>query len=325
MEKLQQCGHNVFTIARNKDIAHYLLSAYGIEYYHGTTQKTGAGAPLELIQWFWKVYSLIRKLKIDIVLSIGSPGGALASRLCGIPHLVFNDTESARSQRFFYKFGATKIFTPDCYRLDLGPKQIRYKGYHELSYLHPNYFSPDPSILDMLGVQQNEKFTIIRFVRWGATHDRGHSGLSTETKVKATRAFEDYGKVFITSESILPPILEPYRIKIPPEKIHHALYYASLLYGESATMASECSILGTPSIYLDNDGRGYTDEQEVLYGTVFNYTESIQDQEASIKKGIELLKKKNSKQEWAIKREQLLADTIDVAIFIQDRTEEYNI
>lgn len=324
MEKLLKRGHEIFVIARDKEISHYLLSAYGIEYYRGTIQKTGIGAPVELIQWFCKVYKMIKEFDIDIVLSIGSPGGALASKFCGIPHLVFNDTESATSQRFFYKFGATQIFTPNCYRIDLGPKHVHYKGYHELSYLHPDYFTPDPSVLDLLGVRKGQRFTIIRFVRWGATHDRGHSGLSPETKVKATKAFENYGKVFITSECDLPHPLKPYRIKIPPERIHDALYYASLLYGESATMASECSILGTPAIYLDNEGRGYTDEQEEKYGTVFNYTESTEDQEASIAKGIEILGNENTKQEWAKKRTQLLADTIDVANLIYKSTEIYN-
>ena len=90
-------------------------------------------------------------------------------------------------------------------------------------------------------------------------------------------------------EEELPEEIEKYRIKIAPEKIHSVLYYANLFYGESATMASESAVLGTPSIYLDDNGRGYTDEQEKLYGLVFNYDESIQNQEKSIDKAKEIL------------------------------------
>ena len=62
-----------------------------------------------------------------------------------------------------------------------------------------------------------------------------------------------------------------FQIPCPPEKIHHALYYADLFYGESPTMASEAACLGTPARYIDHKGRGYTDEQERKYGLVFNF------------------------------------------------------
>ena len=55
-----------------------------------------------------------------------------------------------------------------------------------------------------------------------------------------------------------------------------AIASASLLYGESATMASEAAVLGVPAIYLDNTGRCYTREEEEKYGLVFNFTEGVQ-------------------------------------------------
>jgi len=76
--------------------------------------------------------------------------------------------------------------------------------------------------------------------------------------------------VFITSEKQLPEELEKFRLKLPPEDIHHLIYYATLLYGESSTMSSEAAVLGTYSIYIDDEGRGYTDEEELKYGLVFN-------------------------------------------------------
>lgn len=321
---LMERGHDVFAIARDKEIVHYLLKAYRIEFYKGSIQKTGYRAPLELIEWFWKVYRLIEKLHIDLVASIGSPGGAWAARLRGIPHLAFNDTENATKQRAIYKPAVTEIFTPNCFNVELGAKQVRYKGYHELAYLHPRYFTPDQSILEMLGVKKNEKFVIIRFVGWEASHDVKHSGLSLQIKRKAVQEFSKYAKVFITSEKKMPEDLEKYRITIPPERIHDAQYYAALLYGESATMASECAVLGTPAIYLDNDGRGYTDEQEEKFGAVFNFTESPEDQERSIEKGIALLQMDNINEIWGEKRKKLLEDTIDVTAFIVSEIEKYS-
>jgi hypothetical protein len=68
-------------------------------------------------------------------------------------------------------------------------------------------------------------------------------------------------KVFISSESELPTDLEPFRIQIPIERMHDVQAAASLFVGESATMASESVVLGTPAIYIDEVGRGYTDEE----------------------------------------------------------------
>ena len=43
--------------------------------------------------------------------------------------------------------------------------------------------------------------------------------------------------------------------------MHDVQAAAALFVGESATMASESVCLGTPAIYIDEVGRGYTDEE----------------------------------------------------------------
>jgi predicted glycosyltransferase len=194
----------------------------------------------------------------------------------------------------------------------------------ELAYLHPNYFTPDESIFEYLQVSRDEKYVVMRFVSWGASHDIGHKGISLEMKRKAIKVFSRYARVFISSEGGLPEDLKPYQINIPPEKMHDVLAFASLLYGESATMASECAVLGTPAIYLDNKGRGYTDEQEEKYGLVFNFTESLVHQEESIQKAIELLKTPNLRKEWQKRRQKMLSETIDVTAFMVRLIENQN-
>ena len=62
--------------------------------------------------------------------------------------------------------------------------------------------------------------------------------------------------------------------------------------------------------------RTTTDDEEEKYGLVFNYTASVADQEKSIQKGIELLKRKDLKKEWKEKSERMLADKIDVTAFL---------
>jgi hypothetical protein len=215
------------------------------------------------------------------------------------------------------------ILTPTCYKKDIGEKHIKYNSYNELAYLHKKFFTPDPKIYDILGIKSDERYVIMRFVSRTAVHDIGHKGLSMEIKIKAVQEFSKHATVFISSEHDLPNELAPYKIPIPPEKMHDALYYADMLYGESSTMASECACLRTPAIYIDDVGRGYTDEEEEKYGLVFNYTASVADQEKSIEKGLELLQQLDIKKEWREKRKRMLADKVDVTAFLVWFVENY--
>jgi uncharacterized protein len=156
---------------------------------------------------------------------------------------------------------------------------------------------------------------VMRFVSWDAYHDKGLNGFTDANKIKAVKAFSKYAQVFISAEKDLPPALDPYKIQIPPEKMHDVLAHAALFFGESATMASESAVLGTAAVYLDQVGRGYTDEEEI-YGLVYNFKNGLPDQEHAIQKGLELLKKPNLKQEIQENRRRFLENKIDVTAFM---------
>jgi uncharacterized protein len=148
--------------------------------------------------------------------------------------------------------------------------------------------------------------------------------MTLENKIAAVKAFSAHAQVFISSESPLPPELEPYCFPLSPDRMHHAIAFASLIFGESATMASEGAVLGTPAIYLDNTGRLYTKEQQEKYGLVFNYTESEEDQQKAIAKGVELLTTPGIKEEWQVMREKMLAEKIDVTGWLVDFIEAFH-
>ncbi len=314
---LKSKGNEVKITVREKDITCNLLSLYGYKYetivshYKSLTAKT-----INAVKRTMKLYEIAKFFKPDLMTGFGNFHLAHVGKLLGIPTIILNDTESARLQNWLTIPFCDYMLTPSCYKGNVGKRQIVYNGYHELSYLHPRYFKPDPSVLDSIGVGKNEKYVIVRFVSWGAAHDVGHKGMHLDMKIKAVKEFSKLAIVFITSEAELPNDLEKYKIKINPDKMHDMLYYASLLYGESSTMASESAMLGTPAIFLDNEGRGYTDELEQKYNLVYNFTESMIDQEKSIKKGCELLSKNNLKNNFKIRKKKMLSDTIDVALFI---------
>ena len=313
---MKENGHEFLVIARDKEITKQLLENYNIPSINrGKGANSITGKVIYFFKAIWFLYTKAKEFNPDIAISV-TAYTPLIAWLNGIPSIVLNDTEHARLHHMICFPFANHILTPECYRLDLGKKQIRFNGYLELCYLHPNLFQPDPSILEILGVSDIEKFVIIRFVSWAAAHDAGHEGLTLDIKRRVTSKLSENAKVFITSECDLPDDLKPFKINIPPEKIHDVLAYASLLYGESATMASECACLGVPSIFHDNDGRGYTDEEEKVYGLVYNYSESLEHQEDSLEKAVELIKMKESEMKWAERQQKLLSDKIDVTAFL---------
>ena len=96
--------------------------------------------------------------------------------------------------------------------------------------------------------------------------------------------------------------------------MHHLMAYCAGFFGESATMASECAVLGVPAVYAANSPRGYTDEQESRYGLVRNVRELSA---ASLEQALDWLLSQTL-DAAGLKREVLLSESVDVAAFVAD-------
>lgn len=312
-------GNEILVVSRNKEIEHRLLSSYNIPYVSRGKGKSGKLSKLlYMIYADVKIWILALKFKPDIFLNFLHPYPSHVARLLGKPSLVFSDTEHARLHHRLTVPFATKILTPSCYLSDLGAKQVRFNGYMEISYLHPKYFTPDPSILEILKVKESEKFVIMRFVSWQAAHDFGHNGMSLKNKRKAVFELVNHAKVFISAEGELPEDLEQYRIRIPFHKMHDAIYYSALLFGESATMASEAAVLGTPSVFMFDGALGYTKEEEDKYHIVNNFTESEIDQERAIERALEIIRDENGREKYKEIGRSIISNCVDTTAFMVD-------
>jgi uncharacterized protein len=317
-------GHDIVFVSRNKEMSHKLLNLYNIPYIDRGKGRDGKiGKFIYLAYADLKLMHISLSFKPDVFLNFLHPYPSQVAKLLGKPSLVFSDTEHADLHHQLTVPFATTIYTPACYCKDIGPKQVRFNSFMELAYLHPNYFTPNPDVLSLLGVKEGEKFVIVRFVSWVAVHDFGHSGVSLENKRKAVLELSKHAKVFISSEGHLPDDLEKYRIKIPFDKIHDAIYYCSLLFGESGTMASEAAVLGTPSIFINGNSLGYLDQQEHQYGLVNNFRSGKLDQERAIDRALEIIQKENGKQKYAGLRKKLLLDCVDTTQFMVQEVLKY--
>lgn len=317
---MEDKGHEFFISARDKEVAHSLLKFYNIDYVNrGKGRKSVVGKIFYIIEADFKILYYAKKFKPDLFLSFGSPYAAHVSKLLRKPHIVFDDTEHAKYEHLMYVPFTDVIITPKTFSNIFGEKQIYFDSYMELCYLHKKYFKQDLNIREKLGLKANEKYIILRFVSWNASHDISHSGLKNEMKLRIIELFRNEYKIFISSEDTLPEHLVQYKLRIDPAELHSVLAGASLYVGEGSTTASECSILGVPNIYVNSIIVGNCKEQEEKYNICFN----LRDDEKLIPLMNELLQREDILREWKIKKERMLEDKIDVTAFMVWFVEQY--
>lgn len=262
-------GHDVLVTAREKDVAVRLLQELDIPHEVISTQRSGLlGMAGELAQRSWRLARIARDFRADVLTGIMGASIAPVGRLLRIPSVVFYDTEFAtRTNRYVYPM-ATVVCTPDSYAAPVRGNHVTYAGYHELAYLHPNQFTPDPTKLEAFGLSQ--PYALIRFVSWEASHDIGMRSISLEQKRTLIETVRRHVPVVLSAEGPLPPDLESLRLQGPVADIHHVLAFADLVVGDSGTMVSEAIMLGTPAVIIwPMVGDVHTDQ--VSYGLLSRY------------------------------------------------------
>ena len=322
--EMQKRRHHTLIFARDKEITHQLLRSWGIEFINkGKGRKSLLLKILYTFQVVRKMYRHARKFKPDIIISYSSYHASITGWLLRKPTFIFEDTEAVPIQHRINSFFSTHIITPESFRLNLGKNHIRFPSYKELAHLHPNHFTPNPTPQSPIPNPQNPKpYILLRFVSWQAWHDRGHSGVSMHMKEKIIKELSHFGTVYISSENPLPEKWQKHKVPAPPEHIHSFMAGASMLFGESASMAAEAAVLGIPAIYIDNTCRGYTDELENKYDLLYRFGESDEQVNKALDKAISLLELPNLKISWQQKRERMLSEKIDLCEWMVDFVEK---
>ena len=252
IESVRRSGGSALAATREKDLTVDLCRRYGIEQVvlsraYGGGLLAGVG---ELFRRTVKLLALARRIGPDALLGTSMSIGAVG-RIIGRPSFVFGEDDAAvvpLFARFVYPT-CTYIVTPDCLaHEDYGKKQLTYPGYHELAYLHPDHFTPDPAVPRAIGLNPEAPYFILRSVALKAHHDVNAAGLSPAVVRRLVDRLAARGTVLITSEDPLPPDLEPYRFPLPPDRFHDVLAFAALVIGDSQTVAAEAAVLGVPNL-----------------------------------------------------------------------------
>ena len=161
--------------------------------------------------------------------------------------------------------------------------------------------------------------------------------------IKILKILEPFETIYITSERLLEPQFEKYRIKINPLDMHHVMAFASLYIGDSQTMAAEAGVLGVPFVrFNDFVGRiGYLRELEDVYelgygihATPLASDSPIRRADGSVQpsgveelyKRVETLVNMDADERsvlWSARRNQMLSDKVDCAKFLTWFIENY--
>lgn len=325
--ELEKKGHEVLWTARTRDVVQNLLDYYGFKYQMLTKAQKGIiGLGRELLERDFKLLKVVKNFQPDIMMGT-SVCITHVGKVRNIPSIFWvDDNQDIRKLSIIAYPFADVICTPDCFEQDFGKKHVKYPSYHELAYLHPDRFTPSPKIFEKIGLSRGEKYFILRFVSFQASHDIRESGIPIEMGYKMIKFLSKYGRVFVNSEIRLPEDIEKYRITVAPYELHDALYYATMCIGDSQTVIAEAAVLGTPAIrcntYVGHPGKvPYLDELEQKYGLTYGFRPENQDK--MFDKITELLSNPNLKQEWQEKRKRMLRDKIDLTEWMIDFVESY--
>lgn len=311
-------GHNILFTTRDKEFEIALLEAEKLPYVNLGKKKTGKLSRIMFnFLCEWRLYSVAQRFHADVFLGCGSIAASHVAWLMCKPSIMFEHTFNMEQVKLYLPF-ASVVLTSDFENPLQSSKVIKIPGYRQLFYLHPNRFTPKSreEVSAMLGIAPEERYAILRFVGWHATHDVGHKGFSYENKLKAVEEISKYVRVFISSEDELPQDLQRYKLPTKPEEIFHIMAHASLVFGESSTMVEEAAMLGTPGVLVNIELLLVNDIQR--YELCYSYRDSAEGQLTAIDKAVELLSQDPLilASQMQQHRQKMLHDNIDITAFL---------
>ena len=259
IKKLVEKGHYVFAVVREREnTVKALVENIGIEYKELHPNAKGIiPKAITMLKNDFSLLMISKKIRPDILVSMTSPYSAQISSIIGKPHITFVDTEDAKLILNLTVPFTDAIVTESNYHGKIpAHKHIPLPTWRPLAYLHPKYFKPRKEVLDALNVSPNDKFFIMRFSAWDASHDwRINRDFTWEERFKIVKMLERFGYVFITSELPIPTKLSKYKLNTPPNAFHDVLAYSSGYIGEGHMTAREAVCLGKPSILVSPRGK----------------------------------------------------------------------
>lgn len=303
-------GDIVCVAARRKDAAVDLLGRLGIEHVCLSRQRMSLPAMLLELGLRWaRMVRLVRTFRPDVLVAAeGGPSIGIPGLLCGVPRVVFDQVDRAPLQHLVGTTFASVVCTGTSYLKTHRGDHRRFRGFLAQAYLDPRRFQPDPDGLRAAGVDPAKPYSVLRVVRWTATHDIGREGCTGAQVRHFVERMRRHGPVYISTEAPLPAGLESCRMPVASHLLHDLLAFAAVCVGEGGTVAVEAGMLGTPAVLFNTYAFGYLRELEQRYGII----ERAADIDAAADRAERLIRDPAARATWQARRQRLFEDTDDV-------------
>lgn len=284
----------------------------------GKYRSSLAGKVLCLIKRTKLLIKYLRSTNFDLVSSVGSYGIAQAAYFLRKPSVIFTDDIEYKFSYESFKPFATRIVLPS-QNMVIGKKIVKYSGFKELAYLHPNYFTSNEEVLVEYGLKPS-KYVFIREVSSSSLNYRNLIQGQLANVCHYLRGM-DLEVVLSLENKSLRDIFEGQCIILrePVSDIHSLLHFASLTISSGDSMARESCLVGTPSIYTGGRKMSVNKELEdksCLFRIDADKTDQILDKiieiiENNVKKKTEKTIKKSIDKEWEDTTRVIIDNLID--------------
>ncbi len=314
--ELRALRHEMAILIKKKDVLEDLLKTTGWEYQNILPEGRGdsrVGLALGMLKRDWRMFRYCYEHTPDILVGTSVEISHVGT-LLGKPSINVNEDDwdvVPMYAKLAYPW-ATAILAPQGCRMGKWEsKTVFYHGYHELAYLHPGRFTPDPGIIRKY-FPGDRPFAVLRFSSLNAHHDAGVRGITDNLAEQLIAALKPHMDVWITSERPLQDKFESLRMPIDPIDMHHVLAFAEIYIGDSQTMAAEAGVLGTPFLrFNDFVGRiSYLDDIENHY--LLGYGIPGSQPGLLLRKLEKILNTPNRRDVWHERRDRMLEEKIDV-------------
>ena len=196
MLELEERGHTIVVLARDKDVLLNVLEEEHVPYrIFGAHKKTLRDKILGTPRLILNYLRIARREKADVIVSKASFYGCFVAKMIGAKSVIFPDSEVVKVTNKYVVPLATKVVTPGSFGLDYGKKHMRIRGLFEDCYLAPSVFTPDETVVSEYGLKS--LYAVLRFVGWYANHDVNNNGFTLEQKKALIDAIAPHMRVYI--------------------------------------------------------------------------------------------------------------------------------
>ncbi len=212
----------------------------------GVHRKNLLGKVFSIVQREVLAFRFLRRNKIRLVVCQGLACG-IACKLLGVKILHYDDDSEYRFTFLLGKWLSDIDVMPDFMPVN-GKNFLKYKGFKELAYLHPDYFTPNEGVLADYGLQANN-YVFIREISNVSVNYHNRQGLLPEIvnylkekNIKILLSIENKELVNEFKESCI-------ILKEPIKHLYSLIYHSRFVISSGDTMAREACLLGNPCIY----------------------------------------------------------------------------